>query len=1211
MQLDRVARISDVTELLPDAGDLPGGQGEVLARLGALLDEGGVKLRPWPDGDQEPIPDPTRIHPDCGVFLGGYVTSMEAAAKLDRDLVDGQPMRVHQTYSAYRTLLDLTAVERDRSTFRHRSVTNLRRTLDDQSPGLTIPINPYKDEFGDCEALVDLIATLYGTLVGGLGAGAVDSLIESVDPSCILLEDAHEATYVATPRDALGNIPPALLHASTVDIPVDVVGSTPTELKFSLPVGVGSSGTISVLDWNDIQHAAHQAGEALGVLGDMLGLPQELGDVSGEGPPTLFIVQPTQSYMTIDGAEVKGLDATVRSERCKYVGLAVLLTTEKPPLWRVAPCVAHKLRLYCDGVIMEPLEGAAVAFSDFLPEEAATYRLEIERTYTPPAGPVEVTTTRREFRFELHDSISIERLDAIGEDLGYSHTARFRISSNCCAGPAGITFDVAYGGDILSIRPPSPKILEGSNQTVVEVTATTPITSAAAASQEHFDLSADGYMTRRVSLTVRPPIVGLSLGGGGAKGSFQAGAISYLAQTGHLTNLDVIAGSSAGAINAVTLAQQDEIRVLTANLRDAWIAPESVGDMMQLDRALLFVLMHHFGFDDAAVAAAEDMDMSFLFDFVGGKALAVGAFVPSFLQDLTGGSDLAIESMEYVREGDSAWDKIWDDVGDLADSLTGGAFSASVEAIGDQIRRYGPWVVWGAAMTFGGWFLGPVAYETISQLEAAAAALARWNSAHQSIFVADKVKAMLDGLVQHGFDKRLRLVSISHNTGVKVFCDERAYIRINDAGADPLRHLGGPPLKFPGANVEARVIEGALASSAFPIAFPPRRVPLPDAVGVLEAHLLMDGGVRDLIPERAVAEADAEDVFTIALSPLEIDQIRSHEADAMSFVEVPARMAQLLAADVGQEDLAEVAQFERVRSHTVIAPRFAFVDTFEVDPTKSRINVAYGFMRAGDVVRGVVAGVAVSAENVAQARVEAAALERMYLYSMVLDDPYSWPRDKPRQFAKALVAVIRGEQKHPEDPTADLVERMLLPSQADFARLSKLEKLTRAANGQRHAVNAALATIGDAAAGTGPRAEARATLESVMSWTGAVVDAYAVGLEPALALYDERLDQWRRGLTDLRTALLVEILQRKQFCLDESERRFDDLPEGSTEDVLGANMIAGRNLRDTWRSWEHFPKSLRDLFAHQNLLIPLDPWSEAGQELPAGAAAFEAYIDGL
>lgn len=51
--------------------------------------------------------------------------------------------------------------------------------------------------------------------------------------------------------------------------------------------------------------------------------------------------------------------------------------------------------------------------------------------------------------------------------------------------------------------------------------------------------------------------IGLALGGGGSKGSFQAGALHHLDVVGILDSVDVVAGISVGSLNAVKVAEGD------------------------------------------------------------------------------------------------------------------------------------------------------------------------------------------------------------------------------------------------------------------------------------------------------------------------------------------------------------------------------------------------------------------------------------------------------------------------------------------------------------------------------------------------------------------------------------------------------------------------------------------------------------------------------
>src|SRR5256885_16924986 len=72
----------------------------------------------------------------------------------------------------------------------------------------------------------------------------------------------------------------------------------------------------------------------------------------------------------------------------------------------------------------------------------------------------------------------------------------------------------------------------------------------------------------------------LVLSGGGAKGSWQVGACQHLIVERGLW-FDVIAGVSAGAVNAATLAQArdpDELAAELEHLRAVWLRPRGSPD---------------------------------------------------------------------------------------------------------------------------------------------------------------------------------------------------------------------------------------------------------------------------------------------------------------------------------------------------------------------------------------------------------------------------------------------------------------------------------------------------------------------------------------------------------------------------------------------------------------------------------------------------------
>lgn len=129
---------------------------------------------------------------------------------------------------------------------------------------------------------------------------------------------------------------------------------------------------------------------------------------------------------------------------------------------------------------------------------------------------------------------------------------------------------------------------------------------------------------------------------------------------------------------------------------------------------------------------------------------------------------------------------------------------------------------------------------------------------------------------------------------------------------------------------------GVLASSAIPAVFEPAR---------LLDETYVDGGVREIVPIQVCIDAGADSVFAICCAPSGLPQENT-----------PGNMADLakraLDTALDEVDLNETTASERWQGKvvTLIRPTFEVHDALTISQGLIRIAMAYGYMRAADEI---------------------------------------------------------------------------------------------------------------------------------------------------------------------------------------------------------------------------------------------------------------------
>lgn len=125
---------------------------------------------------------------------------------------------------------------------------------------------------------------------------------------------------------------------------------------------------------------------------------------------------------------------------------------------------------------------------------------------------------------------------------------------------------------------------------------------------------------------------------------------------------------------------------------------------------------------------------------------------------------------------------------------------------------------------------------------------------------------------------------------------------------------------------EPDIHEWVLASAAFPVAFPPRKV---------DGKNWVDGGVRDITPITDVLDSGAVEIDVVLTGPLNEPEAIFPSKDAANAVPLAIRVANIMANEIFNSDLDRVPDDERSRVKVYCPPNGSELsDPLSFDPKK-------------------------------------------------------------------------------------------------------------------------------------------------------------------------------------------------------------------------------------------------------------------------------------
>jgi predicted acylesterase/phospholipase RssA len=142
---------------------------------------------------------------------------------------------------------------------------------------------------------------------------------------------------------------------------------------------------------------------------------------------------------------------------------------------------------------------------------------------------------------------------------------------------------------------------------------------------------------------------------------------------------------------------------------------------------------------------------------------------------------------------------------------------------------------------------------------------------------------------------------------------------------------------------------GAIASASIGALFPPTK---------LGDGYYVDGGHRDILPLQAAIDLQADTIFAVLASPIELDPPTLEDPEP-----TPQTYGQRTVLKIALRSLISIPLDEILRNeirppanwngtYRLIAPTVALHDMLTIDPGLIRINMDYGYMRAADTLDG-------------------------------------------------------------------------------------------------------------------------------------------------------------------------------------------------------------------------------------------------------------------
>jgi len=194
---------------------------------------------------------------------------------------------------------------------------------------------------------------------------------------------------------------------------------------------------------------------------------------------------------------------------------------------------------------------------------------------------------------------------------------------------------------------------------------------------------------------------------------------------------------------------------------------------------------------------------------------------------------------------------------------------------------------------------------------------------------------------------RLRMQTVDLATGKSLWINSSGFV-IDETGKRFRR----------GQNRKTALVNGALASAAIPVFFPPVGVSYFNG-SKKQTSVCVDGGVRDIFPasqlreftSRAQKNNKTPAILAVFASPIKKRvKHKKWDQNKKTLEDTAARSAEIVLDEIYRSDVEALQQIASKESAILktIAPSHEVLSTVDVEPGLIAINIAYGYMRAFD-----------------------------------------------------------------------------------------------------------------------------------------------------------------------------------------------------------------------------------------------------------------------
>ncbi len=425
----------------------------------------------------------------------------------------------------------------------------------------------------------------------------------------------------------------------------------------------------------------------------------------------------------------------------------------------------------------------------------------------------------------------------------------------------------------------------------------------------------------------------LVLSGGGAKGSFQVGALRLLYNRG--VRPDILSGCSVGSINSVKLAEgEGSPSQGLAGLERIWLGLRVNEDMFLPEPWLTQV---HPDLRKALEGKSEEVSLPTRGDysawgdlawiFSGIEGLVIAAKVVGSLPEISRSIELLAKAGSLYNLDPIEW-KLRGNPGRGIPRYLDPALVQQWAQGGKRLRLAIVGLESGGLryVTEGGQILERDNYTQLTRPTGIHPACQPLQNRLNEL-IAERTSAQQELKTASGSEKSALVAEIR---------ELNAEIGQTSADLDACQQVNPPPRR----PAVADLVTAVLASAAIPALF---------RATTIEGETYVDGGVREVLPLQAAIDLGARTIYAI-------DASRPDVVPAPSFQ--GAQMFSILNRSLVDVAINEVAQSDhhpfrwRDRKIVGIQPAFDVHEMAQIEPGLIRIAMNYGYMRASDAVDG-------------------------------------------------------------------------------------------------------------------------------------------------------------------------------------------------------------------------------------------------------------------